>query len=37
MCKSFTPPPIDIDNGEIILSEDPNRKWTKCWDFLKEV
>lgn len=37
MCKSIMPPPIDIENGDIILSEDPNINWTKCWEFLKKI
>ena len=35
-CKEFSPLPIDINNGEILLSEDPNRNWVKCWDYYKK-
>ncbi|MAQ69582.1 MAG: hypothetical protein CMD23_00620 [Flavobacteriales bacterium] len=36
LCSKLTPPAIKIEDGKILINEDPTISWVKCWSFLKE-
>ena len=36
LCAKLTPPAISVENGDVLLEEDPSKPWVKCWSFLKE-
>ena len=35
-CRLVSPPAISLLSNSILLNDDPNQPWVKCWDFLNE-
>ena len=33
-CRLVSPPAISLLSNSILLNDDPNQPWVKCWDFL---
>jgi len=35
-CKVISPPPISVMTNDILISDEPDQPWVKCWNFLNE-
>jgi|ETNmetMinimDraft_13_1059891.scaffolds.fasta_scaffold11563_2 ABC-type dipeptide/oligopeptide/nickel transport system ATPase component len=35
-CRLVSPPAISLLSNSILLNDDPNQPWVKCWDFLND-